>query len=222
MRNLLLALGCLGIALAGVSSLAGRAAAGLPDLEDPKVQYEVGMSHLTGQGAKKDPVEAVAWLRKAALRGHAEAQAQLGICYQNGFGVERDLVQALSWFQRAAEQGSARGQLQLGQAYRHGRGVEPDLLRALAYIRKAAENGHPKAQMELGIAYRDGFGVKQDPEQAAFWLALAAGKNLAARMMFAGVRNKLSAEQRAQLDERLEAWKRDHPAPAGPSASSGS
>ena len=218
MRNLLLALTCLGVALGS----ARGGAVEVPDLDDPKVQYELGMSHLTSQGgAKKDPVEAVTWLRKAALQGHADAQVQLGICYQQGFGIVRDLVQALGWFRRAAEQGNARGQLQVGLAYQRGRGVAPDSGQAMVYLRKAAESRHPKAQLELGVAYREGRGVEADPVAAAFWLRLAADSgSLAANMMSAGARKALSDAQRADLDERLASWRRKHPAPAPESDSS--
>jgi TPR repeat protein len=209
MRNLRLALGSLAIALASASGPGGPAAAELPNLDDPQVQYELGMSHIRGPG--RNPPEAVTWLRKAALRGHAEAQVQLGVCYQQGFGIEKDLAQALAWFRRAAEQGNPRGQLQVGLAYRRGEGVAADLAQATAYIRKAAEGGHPKAQIELGLAYRDGRGVAADPEQAAFWLGLAAAKGSpAARALATGARGRLNDEQRAALDARLEAWQRDH------------
>jgi TPR repeat protein len=211
MRKIRLTFGCLAIALAAASG--GAAAAGIPDIDDPQVQYETGMSHLRGPG--KNPPEAVAWLRKAALRGHAEAQAQLGVCYQQGFGIEKDLAQAFAWFRRAAEQGNARGQLQVGLAYRRGEGVAQDLAQSLVYIRKAAENGHSKAQLELGLAYRDGRGVAPDPEEAAFWLGLAASRGSpAARALATGARGRLTVEQRVALDERLEAWQRDHRADA--------
>jgi TPR repeat protein len=219
MRGLLFGLACVGIALGASAGLARGAEGGLPDLDDPKFQYETGMSYLTGQGApRKDPAEGVTWLRKAALRGYADAQVQLGICFQQGFGVERDLAQALAWFRRAAEQGNARGQLQVGLAYQRGQGVAPDQAQALDWIRKAAENGHSKAQLELGIAYRDGRGVARDPAEAAFWMALAAdGGSPMARMVFTGVRNELSEAQRAELKARVESWKREHP--GAPSAS---
>jgi TPR repeat protein len=215
MRRLLLALGA-AIALAQPPPARG-ADGGLADLDDPKVQYELGMSQLTGQGGEpRNPEQAIEWLRKAAMRGHTDAQVQLGICAKQGVGVPSDPAQALAWFRRAAEQGNARGQLQLALAYRRGEGVAADPAQASAWLRKAAENGHPKAQLELGIAYRDGHGVDPDPAHAAFWLVLAADAGSpAARMLSANARNQLDPAQRAELDRRLEAWKREHPAPSG-------
>ena len=89
MHRLRLGLWLLALAVGATPALASE----LPDLEDPKAQYELGMSRLTGE--QKDPAEAVAWLRKAALGGHADAQAQLGVCYQQGYGIDKDLGQAL-------------------------------------------------------------------------------------------------------------------------------
>src|SRR5262245_53680418 len=217
MRGFLLGMTCVGIAL-GVSP--GWAWGGIPNPDDPKVQYEAGMAYLTGQGVAKDPAEAVRLLRQAALRGYAEAQVQLGVCTQQGYGVARDPAQALNWFRRAAEQGNARGQLQVAFAYWRGQGVAPDLKEAIAWFQKAAENGHPKAQAELGIAYREGRGVAADPEQAAFWLGLAARNGSPmARAMYAGALQALSEAQRTQLEKRLDSWQREHPGEPGASDS---
>ncbi len=217
MRRLLLALACVGI----LHGPARGAEGGLPNPDDPNFQYETGMSFLNGKGARKDPAEAVSWLRKAALRGHADAQVELGLATGQGLGgVDPDPAKALAWFRRAAEQGNARGQFQVGLAYRRGEGVAPNLQQSLAWIRKAAENGLPKAQFELGIAYRRGNGVAQDRAQAAFWLGLAAdGGSRTARILFPGARAQLPEEQRAELEKRIEAWKRDHPGAADPSDS---
>src|SRR5215510_15051536 len=102
--------------LAGLA-LARTAAAELPDLQDPKVQYELGMSELLGREGTKDPAEGVTWLRKAAVQGYADAQVQLGVCYQQGLGVDKNPAQALAWFRRAADQKNSRGELQVGLAY---------------------------------------------------------------------------------------------------------
>src|SRR5215471_7429314 len=121
-------------ALLAALALARAAAADLPDLQDPKVQYEIGMSELLGrEGGTKDPAEGISWLRKAAVQGYADAQMQLGICYQQGLGVDKNPAQALAWFRRAADQKNARGELQVGLAYLRGEGVAVDLQQGLAY-----------------------------------------------------------------------------------------
>ncbi|WP_309295377.1 tetratricopeptide repeat protein, partial [Aeromonas caviae] len=58
-----------------------------------------------GQGVAQDNSQAMAWYRKAAEQGHAQAQYFLGWMYTNGLGVVQDDWQALSWIRKAAEQG---------------------------------------------------------------------------------------------------------------------
>ena len=67
----------------------------------------------TGQGVAQDDQQAVAWLRKAAERGHAEAQFSLGQMYSNGRGVAQDSEVAASWYQKAGQQGETRALEQL-------------------------------------------------------------------------------------------------------------
>ena len=50
--------------------------------------------YYNGQGVRRDYAEATKWVRKAAERGYAAAQAYLGIMYWNGQGVPREPVLA--------------------------------------------------------------------------------------------------------------------------------
>ena len=95
--------------------------------------------------------EAVKYFRKAAERGHADAQYQLGMCYEFGFGVEKDLSEAVKWFRKAAERGHADAQYQLGMCYDCGRGVKKDLNEAVKWFRKAAAQGNVDAQWCVGL-----------------------------------------------------------------------
>jgi TPR repeat protein len=60
--------------------------------------------YYNGQGVQQDYAEATKWLRKAAERGYAPAQAYLGVMYWNGQGVPRDAVLAYMWLSLAAVQ----------------------------------------------------------------------------------------------------------------------
>ena len=51
---------------------------------------------------RKNAVEAVAWYRRAAERGHPDAQASLAAAYADGTGVTQELVQAYRWYDLAA------------------------------------------------------------------------------------------------------------------------
>jgi uncharacterized protein len=58
-----------------------------------------------GQGVKQDFAEAMAWFRKAAERGYAQAQYNLGKMYLKGQGLAADREEAKKWFTRAANAG---------------------------------------------------------------------------------------------------------------------
>ena len=86
----------------------------------PTAQYNMGVIHETGclggnVADAKDEKLAVAWYRKAANQGCAEAMTAVGICLYEGVGTEPNLYDALSWLKEAATQGEQRGQLFLAE-----------------------------------------------------------------------------------------------------------
>ena len=54
----------------------------------------------------QDEAEAVAWYRRAAEQGVADAQFSLGFAYANGEGVPQDYVTAHMWINLAAATGN--------------------------------------------------------------------------------------------------------------------
>jgi TPR repeat protein len=46
-----------------------------------------------GEGVPKDEKQAVAWYKKAADQGYAQAQLNIGSMYDNGEGVQKDYKQ---------------------------------------------------------------------------------------------------------------------------------
>lgn len=69
----------------------------------------MGSLYERGKGVKKDPGQAVALYRKAALQGLIKAQSSLGQMYEAGQGVPKDLKLALQWCQKAADAGDDSG-----------------------------------------------------------------------------------------------------------------
>jgi TPR repeat protein len=116
---------------------------------------------------QKNYKEAVKWYRKAAERGHAQAQVNLGTLYSKGLGVGRDYTETVKWYRKAAEQEHAQAQNNLGVMYSEGQGVEQDYNEAAKWCSKAAEQGHAQAQTNLCIMYSEGQGVEQDYKEAA-------------------------------------------------------
>ena len=56
----------------------------------------MSVAYFMGWGVPEDEAEGVAWLRKAAKRGHAPAQVSLGRLYELGNFLREDLFFAVS------------------------------------------------------------------------------------------------------------------------------
>jgi uncharacterized protein len=55
---------------------------------------------------QRDYAVALAWFRRAAEQGDANAVANLGIMYENGYGVAKDRAEAIAHYLKAADMGS--------------------------------------------------------------------------------------------------------------------
>ena len=122
--------------------------------------------------------DAVKWFRKAAERGHAEAQFALGACYCDGEGVEKNQTEAVKWFRKAAEQGQKEAQFYLGQSYYNGDGIEKNRAEAVKWWRKSAEQGQKEAQFYLGQSYYSGDGIEKNHAEAVKWWRAAAEQGI--------------------------------------------
>ena len=117
---------------------------------DTWAQLNLGAAYDHGlAGFPLDPVRAVAWYRRAAESGLAEAQFNLAHCLVTGNGTRRDDPQALTWMLRAAEQGLTSAQYLAGVMLLEGIGAAPDRERALPWVEKAAANGNTDARALL-------------------------------------------------------------------------
>ena len=127
---------------------------------------------------------AVAWYRKAANQGHAEAFLKLGLIYEHGAkGVQADADESSQMYQIAAsemdvfaQQGDADAQAMLAGMYQQGQGVKKNIAQALRWWEKSALQGHMQAQMSLGRLYAQGRDVESDTRLASYWLDLAAAQ----------------------------------------------
>jgi len=138
-----------------------------------KADFERGKRYAQERNHK----EAVRWYRKAAEKGHADAQCELAQCYIIAAGVNEDKNEAIRWYRTAAEQGYAKAQLKLGDCYKFGYGVGKDEKEAVRLYRIAAEQGLDSAQIALGNCYRFGRGVEENWNEAARWYRKAASHN---------------------------------------------
>jgi TPR repeat protein len=67
----------------------------------------VGRSYENGAGVTRDYDQAMAWYRKAADAGCADAMNSIGGLYERGLGVRQSRWMASRWYKRAIRAGSA-------------------------------------------------------------------------------------------------------------------
>ncbi|WP_439534075.1 SPOR domain-containing protein [Polymorphobacter sp.] len=112
---------------------------------NPDAMYNIGQARKLGRGLPRDEVQARAWFRRAAERGHRPAQANLGILlFQLG-----EKPEALRWLKTAADAGEPRAQYVYGVASWNGDGVARSLTIAYAYLARAADQGLEEAASAL-------------------------------------------------------------------------
>jgi TPR repeat protein len=155
-----------------------------PDNITPRVEASLLLAriYLTGQGTKRDPVQAYKWWSKALDYGFEPAGTLLGQAHLSGIGTQVDVKPALAYLQAAGEAGDANALYMLGQLYHHQlprqpAGVPLDLDRAGAYFDAAAKAGHLEATYEAARMMDLGEGTAAPaPERAIVYYKDAALK----------------------------------------------
>jgi len=151
------------------------------------------------------------WYRKAAEKGHTDAQTNLAAMYAEGRGVDMDGRQATRWYRRAAEAGNVRAQYQLALMFHLGQGVRQDFDTAIRWYESAARQGDANAMNNMAFMYGMGEGVVQSDVEAYAWFALAAergnadateNRDLAASEMTPEERRK-AGQRYTQLEKQL-------------------
>lgn len=144
-----------------------------------QAQYEMGLCHLYGRGAEKNPKQAIDWLEKAINNnGNPAALYTLGLMHMKGLGIEVNSNTAFEYSMKSAQQGYPKGQTQLGLCYLNGIGTTKDFKQAKEYFEKALHNNsNPIAQYYIGCLYYKGQGVKVDHELAFGCYLKSAFKN---------------------------------------------
>jgi TPR repeat protein len=120
-----------------------------------------------GQGVALSDATSVAWYRKAAEGGDAEAQSNLAVMYDTGKGVPHDDAMAMYWYRKAAEQGNAPAEQNLAVGYYKGQGVKLDYQEAYVWSSLAAVH-YPASDTESranALRTRDLAASKLVPDQ---------------------------------------------------------
>lgn len=116
---------------------------------------QVALMYLDGQGREKNYKKGIGLFKKAADKGHSQAQFFLGLGFVQGcWGLDLDYRKAFEWFSKATEQGNALAECELAKLYRQGYGVEQDTSKAVEYLFSSACKGDCGAALELGDIYQ--------------------------------------------------------------------
>lgn len=149
--------------------------------------YRLGVAALHGEcGFRKDPKEAVKWLKRGSAAGDAQSSYTLSGIYENGAApsIYADEAYAKSLLEEAAEKGWAPAQAKLAVCYEYGKvgfhwwrsiafstsagltssqlfrnpqlTCEVSPMQAVRWAKQAAELGHPEAQFSLAGWYLTG------------------------------------------------------------------
>jgi len=99
------------------------------DLGSLEAQRDLGALYATGDWTgPHDPARAAEWYRRAAARGHTDAQYNLGCMYLRGEGLPSNRMEGLRWLHCAADRGDEQSLGRLADIYRNGYyGVPSDL-----------------------------------------------------------------------------------------------
>lgn len=141
------------------------------------ITAELHLAYICDLGAQCD---AMAWYRKAAAAGSAEAMEEIGFRYGIGAGFPPDPAQSVRWLQMAAARDNVQAMRTLEDDYLKGNGVGRDAVQARYWAaaadaaeRKKAEAGNTDAMVAIADRdFREGGDGKVD--DAVRFLARAA------------------------------------------------
>jgi len=158
-----------------------------------------------------DYATALSEWQELADSGDANAAYGMGLMYGNGFGVDMLDDRAIKYYTAAADQGHADAQFNLAVMIQNGWGVPQSDEKANEWYLLAANQGVTAAQISLGRYFSMDFLESFDPVEAYMWFSLAedAGDiDAASKREF--MESRMTAEQVAAGDGRVEAWKASH------------
>lgn len=165
---------------------------------DPVARYQLALQRINAG----DLQGGATLMRRAAEQGVPDAQFRYGRMLERGEGVATDPSAARDWTLRAAEAGHLRAMYEAGVMFINLSPTPANQQAAARWFEQAALHGMGDSQFNLGLLFEEGFGVPQSPADAYAWfLIAAAGGDTAARERASGLRQSLSADERAAAEE---------------------
>ena len=168
-----------------------------------------------GVGIPQDKAAAEHWYEKGAKRHYSLAVYRLASMLAEPGAKPRNLPRAASLFREAALAGFVPAKHSLALLLVNHPELNESDHEAISLLDESAEAGTWKSSVVLGILSRDGKIVPQDDSTAYFHfqVALRQGGDLARALVSKDLQTlegKLDAQQRAQIDERVNGWMQKH------------
>lgn len=146
---------------------------------DAVAQYLVGVAYTYGTGVAADPVQAYAWMSKAADGGLVRAVGVVGADRILGIGTEADMLSGWALLLQAGNAGNGIANYQVAiLTLRNGyKFIERPV--ALQMLHRTAEQGIAPAQYALGHSYlQTTDDQRKDLDLARYWLQQAAAQGV--------------------------------------------
>ncbi|WP_306253106.1 tetratricopeptide repeat protein [Parvularcula sp. IMCC14364] len=152
-------------------------------------------------------------LKQAASRNYPPAQYALAEDYRTGRFGEQNEIMARNWYQAAAEGGNITAMHKLGSMYALGAGGARNESTAISWFEQAAAYGYVDSIYNLALIYDPTIDLESNSttpkstQEAYYWYALAGklgdgdANSEATRLGLL-----LPADQRREIDARLESW----------------
>lgn len=139
------------------------------------VEGNFRMAHLyaTGNGVRKDYVNALKYYQKVANLGDSRGMHYVGIINYNGDGCRPNYKRAVDYFTRAANAGSTRSLRCLAECYLKGLGVTADVDKAVKFARIGVDLKVPECAELLAVIYFDQELGRKNLPQALEYVKLA-------------------------------------------------
>jgi len=175
----------------------------------------LGDLHFHGVGVPKDEAAGEKWYEKAVKMHSYLAAFRMGLLLSEPVNHAHDDKRALLLFRESAAAGFVPAMHALGRLLVNHPELCTSHQEALTLLNEAADAGTWQSSLVLGTLARDGKWVAQDPRQAYFRFRAGAiqGGDTAKALVANDVQalsTKLSAEERAQLDEQAATWAHEH------------
>ena len=139
----------------------GRAAV----LGDQFALFRVGHTLISSDHEAERP-RGLAFLQRAAAKGHAYSAWRVALAFRDGVGCAPDPVRSSHYCRIAAEAGFPEAQGQLGLNYWYGSGVEQSDAQAYKWINLCALQGEPRGLYLLAVLTDSGVGCEVNEAEA--------------------------------------------------------